>query len=87
MNFNSLVMNVSPASIMIILQSYNTFMANFQQAQLELEGGNGGGAGGGAEKRRLEVNADDSLWKTTDVKDEEFWFLKVDEGNTVPGSK
>ena len=79
MNFNSLVMNVSPASIMIILQSYNTFMENFQQTQLDLEGG-GGGGGGVAEKKRLEVNADDSLWKTTDVRDEEFWFLKVDEG-------
>ena len=30
MNLSSLVMNVSPASIMILLQSYNTFMENFQ---------------------------------------------------------
>ncbi len=29
-----------------------------------------------------EVNEDQSLWKTTDVKDEEFWFLKVEEGKS-----
>ncbi len=31
---------------------------------------------------RTEVNEDQSLWKTTDVKDEEFWFLKVEEGKS-----
>ena len=75
MNFNSLVMNVSPASIMIILHSYNTFMENFQQAAIDL----GGGVEGG---EKPEVNEDKSLWKTTDVKDEEFWFLKVEEGKS-----
>jgi hypothetical protein len=32
-----------------------------------------------------EVNEDQSLWKTTDVKDEEFWFLKVEEGKSWGG--
>jgi hypothetical protein len=63
-------MNVSPASIMIILHSYNTFMENFQQTTIEL-----------GEKKQPEVNADHRLWKTSDVRDEEFWFLKVEEGN------
>ncbi len=31
---------------------------------------------------RTEVNEDQSLWKTTDVKDEEFWFFKVEEGKS-----
>ncbi len=30
-----------------------------------------------------EVNEDQSLWKTTNVKDEEFWFLKVEEGKSL----
>ena len=77
MNFNSLVMNVSPASIMILLHSYNTFMQNFQQSAIELGGGEGA-----ARADKAEVNEDQSLWKTTDVKDEEFWFLKVEEGKS-----
>jgi hypothetical protein len=30
-----------------------------------------------AEGGRTEVNEGQSRWKTTDVKDEEFWFLKM----------
>ncbi len=25
------------------------------------------------------VNEDQNFWKTTDVKDEDFWFLEVEE--------
>ena len=35
-----------------------------------------------AEGGRTEMNEDQSFWKTTDVKDEEFWFLKVEEGKS-----
>ncbi len=35
-----------------------------------------------AEGGRTEMNEDQSLWKTTYVKDEEFWFLKVEEGKS-----
>ncbi len=36
---------------------------------------------------RTEVNEDQSLWKTTDVKDEEFWFLRVEEGKSWGGGR
>ncbi len=34
------------------------------------------------EREGTEVNEDQSFWKTNDVKDEEFWFLKVVEGKS-----
>jgi hypothetical protein len=40
-----------------------------------------------AEGGRTEMNEDQSLWKTTYVKDEEFWFLKVEEGKSWGGGR
>ena len=67
MNLSSLVMNVSPASIMILLQSYNTFMENFQVEVVELP-----------ETEKDEVS-EENLWTTSDIKEEESWYLKADE--------
>jgi len=67
MNFSSLVLNVSPASIMILLQSYNTFMLNFQALPEDLE-----------EEVKVE-KSDENLWKTADIVDDEMWYLKPDE--------
>jgi hypothetical protein len=30
------------------------------------------------------VNEDQNFWKTTDVKDEDFWFLEVEEWGSEP---
>ena len=67
MNFSSLVLNVSPASIMILLQSYNTFMLNFQAVKEDLE-----------EELKVE-DSEENLWRTSDIVDENMWYLKPDE--------
>lgn len=67
MNFSSLVLNVSPASIMILLQSYNTLMLNFQALPEDLE-----------EEAKVE-ESNENLWRTADIVDDEMWYLKPDE--------
>merc|ERR1719193_1228472 len=67
MNFNSLVLNVSPASILILKQSYDTFMENFQSPDIT------------AIENVSETMAEENLWKTSDVRLEEDWYLKPDE--------
>jgi vacuolar protein sorting-associated protein 13A/C len=66
MNFSSLVLNVSPNSIQILLNSYNTFMTNMQVQDIV------------EDEPKKKVVIEDNLWKTTDIKEEEHWYLKPD---------
>merc|ERR1719369_1123182 len=70
-NFNHLVLNVSPASIYIIYNSYNTFMENLSVEQ-ELEECSEAVAG-------VLPGEGEHLWGTTPFSEEEVWYLKPDE--------
>ena len=71
-NFNHLVFNVSPASIYIIYNSYNTFMENL--SALENEDDDYSEAGSGSTPGESE-----QLWETTPYSEDELWYLKPDE--------
>ena len=72
-NFNHLVFNVSPASIYIIYNSYNTFMESLSAQEAEdddySEAGSGSGSG----------EADQRLWETTSYSEDDLWYLKPDD--------
>eukprot|EP00092_Neocalanus_flemingeri_P033380 GFUD01036296.1.p1 GENE.GFUD01036296.1~~GFUD01036296.1.p1 ORF type:complete len:2741 (+),score=704.42 GFUD01036296.1:512-8224(+) len=70
-NFNHLVLNVSPASIYIIYNSYNTFMENLTNEQ-ELEENSESGSA-------LPLSEGEHLWGTTTFSEEDLWYLKPDD--------
>ena len=70
-NFNHLVLNVSPASIYIIYNSYNTFMENLSVEQECEEGPDALACALPSEGEHL--------WGTTAFSEEDVWYLKPDE--------
>ena len=76
-NFNHLVFNVSPASIYIIYNSYNTFMTEFFSSETAEE-----------EKREREEEEGgcmENLWATSTFQEDELWYPKLDNALEVLG--
>jgi len=71
-NFNHLVLNVSPASIYIIYNSYNTFMENLSNLEQEQEDSSETGSS-------VLPSEGEHLWGTTAFSEEDVWYLKPDE--------
>ena len=70
-NFNHLVFNVSPASIYILYNSYQTFMENLSAREQEEDDYSEIGSSTG--------EAESHLWENKPYSEDDLWYLKADE--------
>ena len=70
-NFNHLVFNVSPASIYILYNSYQTFMENLSAREQEEDDYSEVGSSPG--------DPDSHLWENQPYSEDDLWYLKADE--------